>query len=113
MIPHNHPAPHFDFLYAWYRLRVPSQLIHDINDLSESVQYDPKTQLVRVRCHFMGANYATLVLAKRIVNGELTGYDARMKYPEFIFATVMEHPLYNPHAVENYKKELKEFYERN
>jgi len=113
MIPHNSPEPHFDFLYAYYHLDVPRHLVDAVTGISESVAYDPEMKLVRARCHFMGANYATLTLAMKIIKGELTGYEAKNAYSNYIFATVEDHPRYNPHAVDRYKMELKQYYEQH
>lgn len=113
MIPHNHPAPHFDFLYAYYHLHVPEHLIDAVNGISESIAYDSHKQEVRARCHFMGANYATLVLAMKIVKGELTGYEAKNAYAKYIFKTVKDHPMYDPIAENKYKYELKQYHNQH
>ena len=76
-IPHGN---HTDFLYAWMRIPVPQDKVNAVRDLSDSVTYDPLKKLVRARCHFMGANVATLVLAKRIATGEMTADVAKKAY---------------------------------
>lgn len=110
MIPHDSPAPHFDFLYAWFRIDLPSHLVCALEDISTSISYDPLTKLVQTRCHFMGANYATLTLAKKLANGEMTAQEAKCNYANYIFATVKDHELYDPLAEERYKNELQQYY---
>lgn len=105
-VPHKDPAPHTDFLYTWYKLDVPINKINDVRALSKSVTYDPLRKLVRARCHFMHANVATLVLAKRIAKNEMTLEEARKSYGPFIFSGVKEHKMYNPKAYENMLNEL-------
>lgn len=101
------------FLYSYYRLDIPSQLIDDVRGISNKLTYDSAKKEVRVHDNTMDANYATLVLAKKIVNGELTGYEAKNNHNEYLYATVEGHPLYDPYAVGLYKIELKQFYDTN
>ena len=69
---HDKPAPHCDFLYASIPYMVPNNKIQDVLALSESVSYDALKRELTARCHFMGANVATLLLATKIATGELT-----------------------------------------
>lgn len=105
-IPHTKPAPHTDFLYTWYRLDVPDDKVTDVLSLSESVTYDPLKRVVRARCHFTGANNATLVLAKKIATGEITLQQAKTSYGPYIMATAPTSATYDPKAEESYVKEL-------
>jgi hypothetical protein len=108
-VPHNNPGPHVDFLYFWYKLHVPKELICDVGKLSESVTYDPLKQMLRVRCHFSGANTSTALLAKRIATKEMTLDEAKKSYGPFIFSTIKGHDMYNPEAEESMTKELCDF----
>ena len=105
-IPHESPGPHVDFLYYWYKLNVPEELICDITKLSESVTYDTLKKMLRVRCHFSGAIVSTMVLAKRISTKEITLDEAKKAYGLFIFSTMKGHEMYNPDAEESMIKEL-------
>ncbi len=80
-IPHG---DHADFLYTWMRIPVPADKIGAVRALSESVTYDPLKQEVRARCHFMGANVGTLVLAKRVAADEMTAAAAKGAYRDTI-----------------------------
>lgn len=105
-IPHDDPAPHVDFLYTWCKIDVPEDKISSILSISDSVTYDPLKKLVRARCHFHGANVATLLLVKRVVTGEMSIKEARNKYGDFIFSTVESSPKYDPEAYNSYVAEL-------
>lgn len=74
-IPHTKPAPHVDFLYASINFEVPENRIADVLELSESVYYDRLKKQLWARCHFMGANVATLYLAIKIATGEISIHD--------------------------------------
>jgi hypothetical protein len=105
-VPHSHPAPHVDFLYYWYKLYVPENKINDIREISESVTYDPLKKLLGVRCHFEGANVATMVCAKRVATGEFTLDEAKKSYGPLIFSTIKEHEMHNPEALSTMITEL-------
>ena len=72
MIPHGHPANHFDFMYTWFQLDVPKSKICQIISLSDSVTYDPLKNLVRARCHHMPPNIVTILLAMYVATGKMT-----------------------------------------
>lgn len=69
-IPHAHPAPHFDFLYATARLEIPDVVWKEIagNPRFDSVQYDPLKKRVTVRCAFMTKNVWTYKKLKKMVD---------------------------------------------
>ena len=69
---HDKPKPHCDFLYATIPYMVPHDKLQDVLALSESVSYDALKRELTARCHFMGANVATLLLATKIATGEAT-----------------------------------------
>lgn len=76
-VPHG---DHADFLYTWMKIPVPEHLVGAVRALSDSVTYDPLKQEARARCHFMGANAATLALAKRIATNEMDPAAAKAAY---------------------------------
>jgi hypothetical protein len=108
-VPHNNPGPHVDFMYYWYKLDVPEELICDVIKLSESVTYDPLKKMLSARCHFSGAIISTIVLAKRIANKEMTLEDAKKSYGPFIFSTIKSHKMYNSESIDSMTTELCEF----
>ena len=108
-IPHKKPAPHADFLYSWFRINIPDQkTMYDILKLSESVSYDQLKKVLQVRCHFMGANKATAVLAIRMAQGKQTLEQIQKNnlYAKFVFRTVEGHKMYDPNAEAEYEKEI-------
>lgn len=111
LIEHDCPEPHYDFLYFYYKLNVPENRVTDLLSISSSVHYDETHKLVRSRCHFSGANYATLNIAMKLVKGELTGYEAKTQYARHVYSTVRGDDLYDPLAEQRYKYELKLYYE--
>jgi hypothetical protein len=65
---HTFPAKHHDFYYTTYK-PLPFKSSHltkirsIIEELTESVFVDPLEGLITARCHFIGANVATIYLA--------------------------------------------------
>lgn len=109
-IPHEKPGPHVDFLYSWYSLYVPDDKVNDVRDISESITYDPLKRQVRGRCHFMGANAATVLLAKRVATGEMSIKDAKDNYGPYIMKTIKAHKTYDSNAYKSYIKELCDYH---
>jgi len=66
-IEHKKPKAHCDFLYASVNVHIPDSSLMDVLMLSESVTYDRLKKQLTARCHFMGANVATLLLAMKIL----------------------------------------------
>ena len=115
-IPHSKPAPHADFLYSWVKLKVPNEdTLHDILRLSDSLTYDPLKKVLRVRCHFMGANLATAVLAIRLAQNKLSLDEIINEnlYAKYIFKTAKSHKTYDPEAVVKYENEIREYVNAN
>ena len=110
-IPHENPGPHVDFLYSWYSLYVPNDKINDVRAVSESITYDPLKRQVMGRCHFMGANAATVLLGKRVATGEMTLDEAKKNYGPLIMKTVKGHKTYDTNAYNSYIKELCDYRE--
>lgn len=97
-IAHSEPTPHRDYLYATYELDAPRDRINDIRALSDSVTYDPLKKQVTARCHFMGANYATLYLSALIADNTIGKDVAKNMYGPTIMKTVPGHKTYDPNA---------------
>ena len=71
-IPHCCPAEHYDFLSSAVCVDIDDPLLLAIVlSISKSIWYDQLKHLLFVRCHFMGANVATAVLATRVLLGNL------------------------------------------
>ena len=105
-ISHMSPAPHRDYLYATYELDVPRDRITDVLALSDSVTYDPLKGEITARCHFMGANYATLYLSTLIADGTMGKDVAKDMYGPAIMQTVPSHKTYDPNAQQTYRDHL-------
>lgn len=66
-IEHPKPKPHCDFLYATINVYIPQGALCEILGLSQSIYYDSLKRELTARCHFMGANVATLYLAMKML----------------------------------------------
>lgn len=113
-IPHDSPAPHADFLYSWYKIDIPDKrVLRDILGLSKSVSYDPLKKLIQVRCHFMGANRATMLLAQRMAMGDLTLNDIEENelYKKYIMRTAPSSETYDHNAETEYDMQICEYQE--
>jgi hypothetical protein len=113
-IVHAKPAPHADFFYTQVKLVIPcdyQKRLRDILGLSKSVQYDPLKQVLTARCHFAGANKATMYLAVKIALGLLTLQEIQDHdlYATHIFKTIPGHKLYEPEAEHNYEAYVFEY----
>jgi len=96
MVPHGKPANHVDFLYTWYSLDIPVEQICDVIDLSTSISYDPLKKMIRVRCHFMGANVVTLWLVTQMVDNGWSLERAKKEYgPRIMELSKENSELYN------------------
>ena len=87
-IEHKNPKPHCDFLYSTINVYIPKEHVWTILDLSESVTYDRLKSELTARCHFMGANIATLNLAMKMVNDPTNASSYKEKYGETIMSTM-------------------------
>ncbi len=85
---HNSPAPHYDFLYTCYRHEVPKDKVCDVIGVSDSIKYDKLKHELTARCHFMGADIATLALAVKVSNGEMSLNEAIKNYGPYIMSTM-------------------------
>jgi hypothetical protein len=113
-IIHMHPAPHADFLYSSVRVNVPDEKISDVRALSDSVTYDPLKKEITARCHFMGANRATIYLAILLAQGHVSLREIKKEnlYGRYIFATIPENSLYDPLAENRYEKYIKSYVDK-
>lgn len=83
-IQHNYPKPHCDFLYTIITVHIPNNLVCLVLNLSDSITYDKLKNQLTARCHFMGANVVTLLLALKIV-ADPDNFEAyKSKYNELI-----------------------------
>ncbi|MHA1682066.1 MAG: ubiquitin-like domain-containing protein [Promethearchaeota archaeon] len=114
-LSHLVPTPHKDFLYTWFRVNseLSDKTISVISLLSESVTYDPLKRLIRARCHFMGANVATIWLIMFVIigRGKYTTATAALKkaqkmYGPTIFKTIPNTPKYENGFYEKMVKDL-------
>lgn len=99
-------------LYSYYHLIVPEHLVDAVNGIP-NVVYNTEEQEVIAKCYSLGANYAGLNLAMKIVKGELTGYEAKNAYAKYVLKTDKDHPRYEPIAVDKYKWELKQYHDHH
>ena len=85
-VPHRFPAPHHDFFISTVLYQVPDDKVWDVLRLSGSVRYDPLKRELSARCGGLGANIATLTLATKIAEGEISIEDvhAQRIYDDYI-----------------------------
>lgn len=74
---HEKPSPHYDFLYATVKYPISRNLWSQIQYLTDSIMYDNLKQEITSRCHFMGANLATIYLAIQIAQGHKTLHEVQ------------------------------------
>lgn len=66
--PHGCPSPHEDYVSATIHMPIPNKTtLIKILGISESLWYDQLKVELTARCHFMGANVATLLLASEVI----------------------------------------------
>ena len=84
-LPHG---DHFDFLTNTLGDigATPAQEC-ELRKISPSIAYDPLAKELSARCHFEGANAATLYLGLLVLLGELTGDEAAARYKPTIERT--------------------------
>lgn len=59
-VPHSKPKNHFDFLYSYVNIHIPSDILCKILATSGSVNYDPLKHMLFARCGSFNANFATI-----------------------------------------------------
>lgn len=87
-IEHKFPEPHCDFFYASIGgIQLTRETMQQVEQLTDSVSYDQLKQELTARCHFMGANVATLSIALDLALGNITFEQAKESYPKKIKAS--------------------------
>ncbi len=94
-ILHCKPAKHYDFLYSTISVYLPRDVVCEVIKISKSIYYDQLKRELTVRCHFTGANIATIYIALKVATGEFTvsSVKALSSYKKIIMAT-MDNPEY-------------------
>ena len=89
-IPHCKPAPHHDFLYSTIQVYLPRDVVCEVIKISKSIYYDQLKRELTVRCHFTGANIATIYIVLMVASGLLTIDDINSQdlYKKTIMATM-------------------------
>ena len=107
-IAHKEPAPHKDFLYATITYEVSDKRLPDVLSLSKSIYYDKLKKQITARCHFMGANVSTLLLAVKLAKrkGNMNKAKKAEEYKKSIMSTVPDSPSYDPMAYKKMEKKL-------
>jgi hypothetical protein len=103
---HDSPEPHYDFLYTFYKHGIPKNKVCDVIGISDSITYDKLKHELMARCHFLGANIATLTLAVKVSNGEMSLEQAKANYGPYIMSTATGKPGYDPDAIEKFQQYL-------
>ena len=75
-IPHDKPSPHSDFLYTWYKIDIPQNKLSYLHHISDTIQYDPKQQLLLVRCNDLRSCVIITWITKKFVADEVTQDEA-------------------------------------
>ena len=89
-ILHTSPQNHCDFFYATINVYIPPDILCTVLKLSESIYYDQLKKELTARCHFMGANVATLYLALMIVNDQSNASKYLAAYKSTVMSTMTE-----------------------
>ena len=89
-IPHIVPAPHTDWFYAFIFLDIPTDRVHDVRELTESIGYDTMSKEAYARCYFMPANLTSLYLMKQLARGHKNLLHAQQEYVVLISTLAME-----------------------
>lgn len=71
-VPRRKPVPHVDFIYSFYRVDVPANLINGLDKISKSISYDPAQSVMGAGGNDMRANVVTHWIVKHYANGKLT-----------------------------------------
>lgn len=69
-IPHNKPFKHIDFLYTAYAIDIPKELIKNVYQIAENVDY--KNGQLIVRCNNFSSNVATTWIIKKYIEASHT-----------------------------------------
>ena len=114
---HTKPGPHVDYLYFEVKMTIPRKTYTKLHLISDSISYDPleDAMIVTVRCHFQGANWATLTIIIDVLEGNLqlddptieATYASQKVYKERIMATAHwtkddDGTIYDPKRMDQY-----------
>jgi len=90
-ILHASPLPHYDFVYCYVDLKVPTNLANKLAESSESITIDFLKNEVGARCASLSANAVTLNYVLDVVEGRVTPskeeYENRIKSMKNMFAS--------------------------
>lgn len=86
-IPHDSPMPHVDYLYSSVCVDLTPRVQLAMMSITKSVWYDRLTHVLTARCHYMGANVATILLVTRLALGQVTPQSAPGLYGGMIRAS--------------------------
>jgi hypothetical protein len=91
-IPHLKPKPHLDFLYTEIDAHIPKNKLMDVLSISNSIIVDQLKNTVKARCHFEGANIATLYIVLKVIHEDLTVKKIKSEdlYKKYIMSTMGE-----------------------
>jgi len=80
-IPHYKPVPHVDYLYYTFQINIPpGEIRNKLSTITKSMTYDPLKKWLVVRCHFEGANWATILAVVRMLTGKYILKQAKDNY---------------------------------
>jgi hypothetical protein len=71
-IYHCRPLPHNDYVYSFVNYAVQPTLFNSVMSLSGSLSFDPLKKHLRARCGSIEANIATLTLATKIGEAQIS-----------------------------------------
>jgi hypothetical protein len=90
-ILHASPLPHYDFVYCYVDLKVPTNLANKLAESSESITIDFLKNEVGARCASLSANAVTLNYVLDVVEGRVAPskkeYESRIKSMKNMFAS--------------------------
>lgn len=92
-IEHTQPKSHCDYLYTTVKVYIHDYLIETIEKISDSISYDRLKKELTARCHFMGANVATLQLVMEVVSNPTLVDNLKKEYKNRIMSS-MDKPHY-------------------
>lgn len=113
-VKHCVPRIHHDYFYSSVIFYVPENRVFDVMKISGSLNYDGLKKMLTARCGGIGANYATLYLAMKVSNSDMSINKVKKDdlYPKMISGKVMKTEEMEKEMIkmkkENHKKFKKE-----
>jgi len=96
-ILHASPLPHYDFVYCYVDLKVPTNLANKLAESSESIIVDFLKNEVGARCASLSANAVTLNYVLDVVESRVTPskeqYESRIKSMKNMFSSGKKYEL--------------------